>query len=293
MITAKQIIDKLNNLKGDKLAMVYASTLITQKCAEGPDILRRTLIEWTLKNLSSIKNAIIDYRTKRIANIYPNPYNQSQWGNHLRGEYADSPTATYEKHIARGLFFWQREGRNRHIPLNMEVANEFITNSIGTIKDYEVPLFYTGKSDGGRKIDLVSIRAEDNQLFFLELKNNKSPEPLLRCLLEVFTYSLLIDRSRAKESFGISQRATIVICPIIFKDTTPYHDLVANVKSNNAQFKSLIQQFEKLGDIKVRFAILLEKNWLNADGSSKFPPSPSGKTTFLSEWFQQSSYPEK
>lgn len=62
-----------------------------------------------------------------------------------------------------------------------------LTRDIGEIMDYEVPLF----NSGNRNIDLISKRGE--KLYLLELKKNRSMETLLRCLLEVYTYSCFVD----------------------------------------------------------------------------------------------------
>jgi len=282
-LTSNQIINQLDELKDEALAMVYANPLIEQECIEGRADIRRKLLKWTTGHLPIIVEAICTYRKKRVNNLYPNPYNHARWGEHLKGgKYANDTKATYEKHIARGLFFWQCKNDYTRIPLH----GKYSTRSIGTIQDYEVPLFYTGKKDGGRKIDLVSTRPGPDELIILELKNNRSTETILRCLLEAFTYSLLIDRARAKESFGVSQKAKVIICPLIFQGTAPYNDLLFNIDQDAQLFDPLIASMKKLGNVDVRFAVLDEKDWHLADGTVVFPPAPDGKTTFKTEWLQ-------
>lgn len=57
--------------------------------------------------------------------------------------------------------------------------------TIGKIPSYEIPLFERKGKGRSSCIDLIGIKNE--VLYLLELKNKKSNETLLRCILEIFT----------------------------------------------------------------------------------------------------------
>lgn len=72
--------------------------------------------------------------------------------------------------------------------------------NVGQILDYQVPI-NAHKQDKAGKIDLLALDRENKCLRILELKKPDSPETLLRCVLESFTYLKLVDREKLKDEY--------------------------------------------------------------------------------------------
>lgn len=95
----------------------------------------------------------------------------------------------------------------------------------GRILDYQVPL-KNKLADKAGKIDLLSI--QDNKVYILELKKEDSPESMLRCVLESYTYSKIVDDEKLKADFDIPETATVIPAPLVFeggKQYNEYHDI--------------------------------------------------------------------
>ena len=86
----------------------------------------------------------------------------------------------------------------------------------GLVIGYEVPL-QDKSGDVGGDIDLFSYNNETNRAFILELKESKSPETLLRCMLEAYTYSKRVDQSKLLQDYGLPSDCTITPAPLVFK----------------------------------------------------------------------------
>lgn len=71
---------------------------------------------------------------------------------------------------------------------------------VGQILDYQVPI-KAHRQDKAGKIDLLALDRENKCLRILELKKPDSPETLLRCVLESFTYLKLVDREKLKDEY--------------------------------------------------------------------------------------------
>lgn len=235
------------------------------------NLTEETTIEWVTCNLKAIKDDIERYVKGKTR--YPKSYDVRGASHKMQYK-----KAVAEKEIARAMINWQRKF-NTSIPL----SGESTTNSIGELRNYEVP-FFVGKKNRavGEKIDIISVTDAKRELYILELKNNQSNETLLRCLLEAFTYSLFADRVRLKEAYGASQNAKIVICPLIFKGTRPYKDFVE--LNGKAEFEKLLKEMEQVGDVKVKFAVLDANDWGDEKKyTTEFPSDCEGKE-FKPEW---------
>lgn len=164
---------------------------------------------------------------------------------HRKRSYTDKNQC--EKNIAKALFRLSEE----NLPIRLyESTNPRILNDIGTVQDFEVPLFYPGK----RNIDLIS-KVGKSRLLILELKRNHAKETLLRCILEAYTYSKICDRKILRDTFAMENTAKIVICPLIFTDSTAHEDL--EDIDNRPNLRKLISEIEKADkEVAIRFAIL-------------------------------------
>ncbi len=107
----------------------------------------------------------------------------------------DSHTGEYEKRTNREEEYIAKDMFNEC----KKTEYEFI----GKVIDYQTPL-NNKKKDGYGKIDLLSYK--DDSLYILELKRpkSKSPETMLRCVLEGYPYSKIVDRKKLLDNFGLS-----------------------------------------------------------------------------------------
>ncbi|MCD4829694.1 MAG: hypothetical protein K8R90_09740 [Candidatus Cloacimonetes bacterium] len=75
---------------------------------------------------------------------------------------------------------------------------------MGKILDYQIPLQDTNSDTGIGSIDLISFHEERRILFLIELKNQGNKEPLLRALLESYTYYNIVDKDKLVKDFIMS-----------------------------------------------------------------------------------------
>ena len=66
--------------------------------------------------------------------------------------------------------------------------------SLGLIKDYQIPLKDTQADKGLGKIDLISFNRKTKTLYLIELKYKENKETLLRATLESYTYYKIVDK---------------------------------------------------------------------------------------------------
>lgn len=95
---------------------------------------------------------------------------------------------------------------------------------LGKIIDYQVPLKDSKHKKAG-KIDLISYNEKNNILHLIELKNDYSKETLLRCVLEILTYSKQVDEEKLKNDFRLVKEVKIKPAILIFEDTKPFANL--------------------------------------------------------------------
>jgi ribonuclease J len=74
---------------------------------------------------------------------------------------------------------------------------------LGKVLDFQVPLKNV-QADKAGKIDLLTHNSDTNIAHLLELKVPDSPETLLRCVLEIYTYWCIADRQKLLDDFKIS-----------------------------------------------------------------------------------------
>lgn len=73
--------------------------------------------------------------------------------------------------------------------------------TLGLIKDFQIPLKDTSGNKGIGKIDLISYNKNDKNLFLIELKYTRNKETLLRALLESYTYFKIVDKNKLITDF--------------------------------------------------------------------------------------------
>ncbi len=92
----------------------------------------------------------------------------------------------------------------------------------GKILDYQVPLKNKKDDKGLGKIDLLSVADGPNpgskKIYFLELKKDNSKETLLRCILEAYTYSKIINKEKLCTDFSLPlKKNEYIIAPLVYK----------------------------------------------------------------------------
>lgn len=93
---------------------------------------------------------------------------------------------------------------------------------IGKIIDYQTPLKST-KTDEAGKIDLLAYDGE--KLRMLELKKPGSPESMLRCVLEGFTYLKTANQIKLLEDFDLPADIEVVACPFVFREGEQWQEM--------------------------------------------------------------------
>ena len=120
---------------------------------------------------------------------------------------------------------------------------------IGKIIDYQTPLKDI-QTDKAGKIDLLAYNKKEKILRILELKRPSSKETMLRCVLEVYTYSKVVDKAKLLKDFGLAEDTVIKACPFVFYGKEQYREM----QQDREHLKDLI---EKLG---IEVIYLEEKN---------------------------------
>ena len=124
---------------------------------------------------------------------------------------------------------------------------------LGTILDYQTPLKNV-RSDKAGKVDLVSYNSRKNEIYFIELKWETAKDTLLRCILEAYTYSKIVDKKKLIEDFNkdgkikIDENAKIVPCVLIFNNTN-----ASEMHQNEKKYPYL---HELINELKVKIKVI-------------------------------------
>lgn len=118
---------------------------------------------------------------------------------------------------------------------------------LGTILDYQTPLKGV-RSDKAGKVDLVSYNSNKNEIYFIELKWNTAKDTLLRCILEAYTYSKIVNKDKFTTDFKINEDASIVPCVLIFNGTN-----AAKMYQNEKEYPCL---HTLINELKVKIKVI-------------------------------------
>ena len=114
------------------------------------------------------------------------------------------------------------------------IAKDMFTESItkeydyiGRVIDYQTPL-NNKRKDGYGKIDVLSHK--DDSLYIIELKrpNSRNPETMLRCVLEAYTYSKVVDKEKLIKDFGLSRivdESKVMAAPLVAMNDSQWKEL--------------------------------------------------------------------
>ena len=93
---------------------------------------------------------------------------------------------------------------------------------IGKVLDYQTPLKNT-RSDKAGKVDLLAY--DGKTLRLLELKKPDTPETMLRCVLEGFTYLKTADQEKLLRDFSLPDDTQVEACPLVFQGSIPHQEM--------------------------------------------------------------------
>lgn len=133
---------------------------------------------------------------------------------------------------------------NRHEEIFAKELLNLHDERLGTILNYQIPLKNTQKDKAG-KIDLISFNERRNSVHLIELKYDGNKETLLRTVLEIFTYSKIVDSDRLLRDFPeIKSDLGPKIIPTVLmtKECTCFKELEEMVNGKRPKLKELSQE---------------------------------------------------
>lgn len=113
---------------------------------------------------------------------------------------------------------------------------------LGMVFDYQIPLKGRATDEGVGKIDMVAID-EGGTISLIELKAADSTDTLLRCALEIYTYSKQFDTTIFSRKINENETDKD-IDKYINKYINSNEELVNRLKKFNNNFKSIVLIFE-------------------------------------------------
>ena len=194
------------------------------KTSDSKDYYTEVVAEWILKNIY-----LFDY-------IKPITREKSYKVDSHDGIIKNEETKREEEKIAMKLFDLSQNQRK-------------VFDVIGKIIDYQTPLKDI-QTDKAGKIDLLAYNKKEKILRILELKRPGSKETMLRCVLEAYTYSKVVDKANLLKDFALPEDTLIKACPFVFYGKEQYREM----QQDREHLKDLI---EKLG---IEVIYLEEKN---------------------------------
>ena len=193
------------------------------KTSDSKDYYTEVVAEWILKNIY-----LFDY-------IKPITREKSYKVDSHDGIIKNEESKREEEKIAMKLFDLSQNQRK-------------VFDVIGKIIDYQTPLKDI-QTDKAGKIDLLAYNKKEKILRILELKRPGSKETI-RCVLEAYTYSKVVDKAKLLKDFGLAEDTVIKACPFVFYGKEQYQEM----QQDRENLKDLI---EKLG---IEVIYLEEKN---------------------------------
>ena len=205
----EKIINKLENLKD--ISTLYKEDFINYKgdTTDTKEKYTEVIAEWLLNNIDLL------YKIKKITRL------SSYKVDTHDGKYTPRPNPI-EEIIA------------------MDIFNQGSLNILGKVLDYQTPL-KNERDDKAGKIDIVSYNKDIKTVYLLELKKEDNEETMLRCVLEIFTYSKTLDKDKFLEDFNLPKDTKIKASPLVFFNGSQYKEMV---KGDNKFLKQLMDKLD-------------------------------------------------
>lgn len=205
-----EIINKLENLKD--ISTLYKEDFINYRgdTTDTKEKYTEVIAEWLIKNFNLFDNI------KKITR-----------------------QSSYKVDTHDGKHNNQNSNRLEEI-MAIEIFNQKSLNILGKVIDYQTPLKDKLGDEAG-KIDIVSYDKDNKIVYLLELKREDSKETMLRCVLEIFTYSKTLDKDKFLEDFNLPKDTKIKASPLVFFNGYQYKEMSG---SDNKYLKELIKKLE-------------------------------------------------
>lgn len=205
-----EIINKLENLKD--ISTLYKEDFINYRgdTTDTKEKYTEVVSEWLLNNIDLL------YKIKKITR-----------------------ESTYKVNTHKGKHNNQNSNRLEEI-MAIEIFNQKSLNILGEVIDYQTPLKDKLGDEAG-KIDIVSYDKDNKIVYLLELKREDSKETMLRCVLEIFTYSKTLDKDKFLEDFNLPKDTKIKASPLVFFNGSQYKEMV---DGNNKFLKQLMDRLD-------------------------------------------------
>ena len=198
-----EIINKLENLKD--ISTLYKEDFINYRgdTTDTKEKYTEVIAEWLIKNFNLFDNI------KKITR-------QSSYKVDTHDGKHNNPTSNRKEEI-----------------IAMEIFRQGSLNILGKVLDYQTPL-KNEQDDKAGKIDIVSYNKDIKTVYLLELKKEDSKEDekkdkketMLRCVLEIFTYSKTLDKDKFLEDFNLPKDTKIKASPLVFLNGSQYKEMV-------------------------------------------------------------------
>lgn len=217
--TREEIIKKLQDSSKD-MSTFYTQTFInyTGKTTDTKEKYTEVIAEWLLNNIDLL------YKIKKITRL-----------------------SSYKVDTHDGKHNNQNSNRLEEI-MAIEIFNQKSLNILGKVLDYQTPL-KNERDDKAGKIDIVSYNKDIKTVYLLELKKEDSKEDekkdkketILRCVLEIFTYSKTLDKDKFLEDFNLPKDTKIKASPLVFFNGSQHKEMV---DGNNKFLKQLMDKLD-------------------------------------------------
>ena len=205
-----EIINKLENLKD--ISTLYKEDFINYRgdTTDTKEKYTEVIAEWLIKNFNLFDNI------KKITRL-----------------------SSYKVDTHDRKHNNQNSNRLEEI-MAIEIFNQKSLNILGKVLDYQTPL-KNERDDKAGKIDIVSYNKDIKTVYLLELKKEDNEETMLRCVLEIFTYSKTLDKDKFLEDFNLPKDTKIKASPLVFFNGSQYKEMV---EGDNKYLKDLIKKLE-------------------------------------------------
>ena len=205
-----EIINKLENLKD--ISTLYKEDFINYRgdTTDTKEKYTEVIAEWLIKNFNLFDNI------KKITRL-----------------------SSYKVDTHDGKHNNQNSNRLEEI-MAIEIFNQKSLSILGEVIDYQTPLKDKLGDEAG-KIDIISYDKDNKIVYLLELKREDSKETMLRCVLEIFTYSKTLDKDKFLEDFNLPKDTKIKASPLVFFNGSQYKEMV---EGDNKYLKDLIKKLE-------------------------------------------------
>ncbi len=209
--TREEIIKKLQDSSKD-MSTLYTQTFInyTGKTTDTKEKYTEVIAEWLLNNIDLL------YKIKKITRL-----------------------SSYKVDTHDGKHNNQNSNRLEEI-MAIEIFNQKSLNILGKVLDYQTPL-KNERDDKAGKIDIVSYNKDIKTVYLLELKNEDNEETMLRCVLEIFTYSKTLDKDKFLEDFNLPKDTKIKASPLVFFNSFQHKEMI---EGDNKFLKQLMDKLD-------------------------------------------------